>query len=158
VGSTPRPVPSPTCGAQRTAHDPSRAAAGEGTQGLRENFWNVPPSSSPSRAGCPSPGPRPVRALQRGPAGLLPAGLAGLWRAGAAGEGSRWRGVGAGGLLGGAGGCAVKSGPVKSGFIFPILAMGYQEDRGSEPERSPLRGISHSEIESFFYLVNWVKP
>src|SRR6266446_5609998 len=36
--------------------------------------------------------------------------------------------------------------------------MGYQEDRGSEPERSPLRGISHSEIESFFYLVNWVKP
>src|SRR6266446_3608181 len=36
--------------------------------------------------------------------------------------------------------------------------MGYQEDRGSEPERSQLRGISHSEIESFFYLVNWVKP
>src|SRR4029453_512124 len=36
-------------------------------------------------------------------------------------EGSRERGVGTGGLLGGTGRCAVKSGPVKSGFIFPIL-------------------------------------
>ena len=37
---------------------------------------------------------------------------------------TRERGVGTGGLRGGTGGCAVKSGPVKSGFIFPILAPG----------------------------------
>ena len=35
------------------------------------------PPSSPSRASCPSPGPRPVRALRRGPAACrLPIGLA----------------------------------------------------------------------------------
>ena len=48
----------------------------------------------------------------------------GLWRAGAAGAGSQERGVGTGGLLGGTGRCAGKSGPVKSGFIFPILPRG----------------------------------
>jgi hypothetical protein len=51
------------------------------------------------------------------PSRSVPAG-----QAGTAGEGSRERRVGPGGLLGGTGGCAVKSGPVKSGFIFPILA------------------------------------
>ena len=46
------------------------------------------------------------------------AGLAG--RCVAAGEDSRWCGVDAGGLLGGAGGWGVQTGPVKSGFIFPM--------------------------------------
>jgi hypothetical protein len=31
--------------------------------------------------------------------------------------------VGTDGLLGGTGGCGVKSDPVKSGFIFPILSI-----------------------------------
>ena len=45
-------------------------------------FESVPPSQ-PRRV--PVTSTLPVRALQRGTAGLLPAGLAGLWRAVAAG-------------------------------------------------------------------------
>jgi hypothetical protein len=118
-------VPAPT-GASVSLSDPSKrlrppqsglpATSGNSSRSAPGRFSHSP-SRRPRRAGCPSLSPQPVYACR---AGRLPAGLVGLWRAGAAGEGCRERGVGTGGLLGGTGRCAVKS-----SFIFPMLLYSY---------------------------------
>jgi hypothetical protein len=92
------------------------------------------PPSSPSRAGCPSPAPRPVRARRRGPAACrLPIGLA---------SGSPHAPVRRGRAPGGAGGYGLAQGErtseraagghgggrtraVEKAFDFPILAFDF---------------------------------
>jgi hypothetical protein len=80
----------------RSAYSVTRVFASVSSAALIA-FEAGPPSSSPRRAGCPSPGPQQVCACR---AGRPPAGRGGLWRAGAAGAGSRERGVGTGRAVG----------------------------------------------------------
>jgi hypothetical protein len=89
----PRPVLLGPCGAgkplaagQRGACGPTPGTSTSGGKGPPLQaaliaFEAAPPSS---RAGCPSPGPRPIQALQRGPAAyLLRPARARRWRVGA---------------------------------------------------------------------------
>ena len=95
----------------RSAYSVARAFASVSSSSSHRVGSRPPPRSSPRGAGCPSPGPRPVWAGRAGRPLARRCGGGGL-------PGARG---GTGGLLGGIGGCAVKSGPVKNGFIFPIL-------------------------------------
>jgi len=89
-----------------------RPRAGQSERSGADRKFKRPKQRS-SRLKPAPPTSKPAAPAARHPAPCrLPAGLVGLWRAGAAGAGSRERGVGTGGLLGGTGGCAVKSGPV----------------------------------------------
>src|SRR2546428_10360977 len=99
----------------------------EGVGGLHTSR-HLPPGS-PSRAGCPSPGPRPVRALRRGPATCrLPTGLAsgsphapvrrGGGARGGGGKGAPHGRGPAGGGGGGAGGAGAGGGGRRVGFLF----------------------------------------